>query len=73
MRTLVILLLILSRFVGDKYTSASVHRHIRDGECIGIRDKQGTDAVVVDGQFLTPFPVDFLSLIRYHYDKPGKP
>ena len=55
-------MLILSRFVGDKYTSASVHRHIRDGECIGIRDKQGTDAVVVDGQFLDPLTVDLLRL-----------
>ena len=57
MRTLVVLLLILGRFVGDIYTSAGIDRHIRDRQGIGIRDEQGADAVVVDGQFLNPFPV----------------
>lgn len=63
MRTLVILLLILRRFVGDIYTSAGVYRYIRGRQSIGIRDEQGTDAVVMDGQFLNPLPVDLLSLI----------
>lgn len=63
MRTLVILLLILCWFVGDIYTSAGIYRYIRHRQGIGIRDKQGADAVVVDGQFLNPLPVDFLSLI----------
>ena len=63
MRALVILLLILRRFLGDEYAFAGIDRHIRDGQEIGIRDKQGADAVVVDGQFLNPLPVDFLSLI----------
>ena len=63
MGTLVILLLILRRFVGDIYTSAGIDRHIRDRQGIGIRDEQGADAVVVDGQFLNPLPVDLLSLI----------
>lgn len=63
MRTLVILLLILCRFVGDIYTSASIYRYIRHRQGIGIRDEQGADAVVVDGQFLNPLPVDLLSLI----------
>lgn len=57
MRTLVVLLLILGRFVGDIYTSAGIDRHIRDRQGIGIRDEQGADAVVVDGQFLNQFPV----------------
>lgn len=63
MRTLVILLLILCWFVGDIYTSAGIYCYIRHRQGIGIRDKQGADAVVVDGQFLNPLPVDFLSLI----------
>ena len=63
MRTLVVLLLILGRFVGDIYTSAGIDRHIRDRQGIGIRDEQGADAVVVDGQFLNQFPVDLLGLI----------
>ena len=63
MRTLIVLLLILGRFVGDIYTSAGIDRHIRDRQGIGIRDEQGADAVVVDGQFLNPFPVDLLGLI----------
>ena len=63
MGTLVILLLILRRFVGDIYTSAGVHRYLWDGQRIGIRDEQGTDAVVMDGQFLNPLPIDLLSLI----------
>ena len=50
-------MLILGRFVGDIYTSAGIDRHIRDRQGIGIRDEQGADAVVVDGQFLNPFPV----------------
>lgn len=63
MRTLVILLLTLCWFVGDIYTSAGIYCYIRHRQGIGIRDKQGADAVVVDGQFLNPLPVDFLSLI----------
>ena len=65
MRTLVILLLILSRFVGDIYTSAGVHRYLWDGQGLGVWDEQGADAVVMDGQFLNPLPVDLLSLMDF--------
>ena len=50
-RTLVILLLILRRFVGDEYGFTGIDRHIRDRQGLGIRNEQGTDAVVMDGQF----------------------
>ena len=60
LRTLVILLLILRRFVADIDTSAGVDCYIRHGHRRGIRDKQGTHTVIVDGQFLDPFAVDFL-------------
>ena len=54
MRTLVVLLLILGRFVGDIYTSAGIDRHIRDRQGLGIRNEQSADRVVMDGQFLNP-------------------
>ena len=55
---------ILRRFVTDIDTSASVDCYIRHGHGRGIRDKQGADTVVVDGQFLDPFAVDFLGLVN---------
>ena len=60
MRTLAFLLLILCRFVADIDIFPGVDGYIRHGHGRGIRDKQGTHAVVVDGQFLNPFAVDFL-------------
>ena len=59
---------ILRRFVTDIDTSAGVDGYIRHGHGRGIRDKQGTDAVVVDGQFLDPFAVDFLGLVNINVD-----
>ena len=55
---------ILRRFVADIDTSAGVDGYIRHGHGRGIRDKQGTDTVVVDGQFLDSFAVDFLGLVN---------
>ena len=59
------LLLILRRFVADVDTSAGVDGYIRHGHGRGIRDKQGTDTIVVDGQFLNPFTVDLLGLMDF--------
>ena len=59
---------ILRRFVTDIDTSASVDCYIRHGHGRGIRDKQGADTVVVDGQFLDPFAVDFLGLVNLNVD-----
>ena len=59
---------ILRRFVADIDTSAGIDGYIRHGHGRGIRDKQGTDAVVVDGQFLDPFAVDFLGLVNLNVD-----
>jgi len=57
-------LLILSRFIGNIHTSACVYGYIRDRQGIGIRNKKGTDAIIVDGQFLYPLSIDFLSLMN---------
>ena len=66
MGTLAFLLPTLCRFVVDVDPSAGVDCYIRHGR--GIRDKQGTDTVVVDGQFLDPFAVDFLGLVNLNVD-----
>ena len=58
------MLSILCRFIADIDTSAGIDGYIRHGHGRGIRDKQSTDAVVVDGQFLYPFAVDFLGLVN---------
>ena len=54
----------MCRFIADIDTSAGVDGYIWHGHRRGIRDKQGTDTVVVDGQFLDPFAVDFLGLVN---------
>ena len=68
MGTLAFLLPTLCRFVVDVDPSAGVDGYIRHGHGRGIRDKQGTDTVVVDGQFLDPFAVDFLGLVNLNVD-----
>ena len=62
MGTLAFLLPTLCRFITDIDTFPGVDCYIRHGR--GIRDKQSTDAVVVDGQFLYPFAIDFLGLVN---------
>lgn len=60
MRTLAFLLLILCRFVADIDIFPGVDSYIRHGHRRGIRDKQGTNTIVVNSQFLNPLAVDFL-------------
>ena len=60
------LLLILRRFVADVDTFPGVDCYFWGGQCFCVRDKQGSDAVVADSQFLNPFAVDFLGLMDFN-------
>ena len=56
-------MLILRRFVGNEYALAGIHCHIWGRQSIGIRDEQGPNAVVVDGQFLNPLAINPFGLV----------
>ena len=60
------MLLILCRFIADVDTFPGVDCYIRHGQCGGIWDEQSADTIVVDGQFLDPFTINFFGLVNFN-------